>query len=728
MDTAQPRSFGTLLRRQRIAAGLTQEELAEHAGVSVRRIGDMERGIQQIPRTDTVALLAEALGLSPEEHTALAEAARRLRIPAPADPALPDPTIPPLVGRQREVALLERQLAGQGPPVLMFAGEPGIGKTRLLRAAATRAVAQGLRVLEGGCQRRGGQEPYAPLLEAVQRHIRAQQTADVRAQLRGCAWLVRMLPELIDGPIEALPPWTLPPEQERRLMYEAVASFLANVAGPKRGTLLILDDLQWAGSDALDLLATLVRPPASDYRERGLVGEGILRVVGAYRDTEVQPQDPLSMMLADLAHARLATHHTLLPLAMEEATQLLDTLLEGSPGVDEGARAALLTRVRQRAGGVPFFVVSYAQGLRLGQSDQRDDAVPWDVAQGVRQRVAALPERARTVLGAAAVLGRVVPPAILIAVVTQPEEEVLAALEAASQARLLLDEGHTYHFAHDVIREVIESDVGLARRQLLHRRIAAAMEALYGHHLPDYYEVLAFHYQQSETWDKALEYLVKSGDKAAAASATQEALAFYDQAFALCETLGRSAMTTAIEVAQKRGTVLSDRGDFPGAAAEFARMRAAAIAAGDRHREAVALAYQGMALYYAHDFAPAEENLRAALTVAAERFADVRFFAATQLGSLLAIINRHAEAAPLLATAEALAPHAGDPYSQAWWSITDAEWLHWTGRYDDALMLLERWQGAVTANNQLIVLLWHRWESAHRAGRQRGLHPRPRAA
>ena len=200
MDTVQPRAFGTLLRR-RIAAGLTQEELAERAGVSLRRIGDVERGVSWTPRRATVALLAEALGLSPMEHADFAEAARRLRVPAPAASARPWATTPPLVGRQRELALLERHLAGQGPPLLVLAGEPGIGKTRLLHAAIPRAVAQGWRVLEGGCQRRGGQEPFAPLLEAVRRHIRSQRTDDLRAQLQGCALLVRLLPELAEGPI-----------------------------------------------------------------------------------------------------------------------------------------------------------------------------------------------------------------------------------------------------------------------------------------------------------------------------------------------------------------------------------------------------------------------------------------------------------------------------------------------------------------------------------------------
>src|SRR5205807_601937 len=80
-----------------------------------------------------------------------------------------------------------------------------------------------------------------------------------------------------------LPAWTLPPEQERRLLDKAVGRLLANVAGPA-GTLLLLDDLQWADPDALELLATLVRAAA----------EIPLRVLGAYRDTEVQTNDPLA--------------------------------------------------------------------------------------------------------------------------------------------------------------------------------------------------------------------------------------------------------------------------------------------------------------------------------------------------------------------------------------------------------------------------------------------------
>jgi tetratricopeptide (TPR) repeat protein len=165
-------------------------------------------------------------------------------------------------------------------------------------------------------------------------------------------------------------------------------------------------------------------------------------------------------------------------------------------------------------------------------------------------------------------------------------------------------------------------------------------------------------------------------------------------------------------VAEKRALISFDSGDFTGAVADFARMRAAAAAAGDRRREGRALAFGGMAAYYGHDFEAAEGTLRDALEVSGEGYEDVRLLASIQLSSLLMVTGRHAEAAPLLRAAEDLAPRVDDPYSRAWWAITGSEVLHWSGRYDDALALLERWRGAVAENHQLLELLWTKWEAA----------------
>src|SRR5689334_5355181 len=108
-------SFGALLRHYRLAAGQTQEALAGKAGLSIRGIGDLERGVNRVPRPATLRLLADALRLSPQERTQFlarasrSDGARTAR--APLAPALP-----PLVGRDRELAVLQAFLAGEGPP------------------------------------------------------------------------------------------------------------------------------------------------------------------------------------------------------------------------------------------------------------------------------------------------------------------------------------------------------------------------------------------------------------------------------------------------------------------------------------------------------------------------------------------------------------------------------------------------------------------------------------
>src|SRR2546427_11809120 len=81
MDTALGLAFGTLLRRHRVAAGLTQEELAERGYISRRSVSDMERGVPHRPRPETVTLLAAALALSEPDRSAFVEAAGRLRAP-----------------------------------------------------------------------------------------------------------------------------------------------------------------------------------------------------------------------------------------------------------------------------------------------------------------------------------------------------------------------------------------------------------------------------------------------------------------------------------------------------------------------------------------------------------------------------------------------------------------------------------------------------------------------
>jgi tetratricopeptide (TPR) repeat protein len=455
----------------------------------------------------------------------------------------------PLVGRAQELGLLERHLA-EGPPFLLVVGEPGIGKSRLLQEGIERAEAQGWTALAGGCHRRSGQEPYAPFIGALTDSLRQLGAASRRLHLEGCAWLVRLLPELAGTTALLMPAWSLPPEQERRLMFAAVARYLTNIAGPA-GTLLVLDDLHWAGPDALDLLHFLI----STSPERPL------RFLGAYRDTEVAPQEPLALLVADLARRKQATRALLAPLSTEEAATLLATLLPDPPADS----ASLRQQVLQRAGGLPFFLISCAEALTTGALNEpaagRSAEIPWTLAETIRQRVMALSGAAQSLLGVAAVMGHTASADALLHVATrsgQGAEGMLEALEACCRARLLAEaEGREYQFTHDLVREVVLADLGTARRTLLHRRVAEALEQ--GPGSPPL-EVLAYHYAQGGEVEKASHYRERSGDVARSRYAYAEAADAYQQVVAQLDALGHTARATLVR--ERLGEVLSLLGHY----------------------------------------------------------------------------------------------------------------------------------------------------------------------
>jgi tetratricopeptide (TPR) repeat protein/transcriptional regulator with XRE-family HTH domain len=583
MATVSSQSFGDLLRRYRLAAGLTQEELADQAGLSVRGLSDLERGARRAPRRETVQLLALALHLPAAERTQLETAARQRGVTAVQAPGERGPssassaTALPFVGRAQELALLD-QLLTDGPSVLLVAGEPGIGKSRLLQAGIEQAEAQGWTVLAGGCHRRSGQDPYAPLVGALADSLRRQSPAQQRLQLQGCAWLVRLLPELSDSGVLSQPTWTLPSEQERRLMFGSVARYLTNGAGPA-GTLLVLDDLHWAGSDALDLLQALVR----DQVERPL------RVLGAYRDTDIAQQDPLAHLAADLTREGRARRAELSPLGEAEAAALLAHLL---PETEEG-EPHLRQQVLERAGGVPLFLVSCVQALLTGSLTWNGSShIPWTLREAILQRAVALPQTAQQVLRLAAVIGRRVPRALLVKVAARSdlsEERVLEALEVCGRGRLLVEaDVDAYQLTHGLIHEVVLADLGTARRALLHRRVAEVLEAM----VPaPAVTVLAYHYAQSDEQDKAILYLERAGDAARARYAQTEAESAYREVVARLETLGRRAQAAA--VSEKLGMMLALQARYDEALVTLERIGEVYRLEGDLEGEVRALAQIG---------------------------------------------------------------------------------------------------------------------------------------
>ncbi len=153
MGTAEPVPFGMLLRRFRLAAGRTQAGLAEQSGLSERAVNDLERDPRRVPRLESVRLLADALGLSPQDRAALLAAARPQAAGAPSHSATfsprgtPHPArhnlpvqLTPLLGREHEVATVTALLRQDAVRLVTLTGPGGIGKTRLALQVAAELV------------------------------------------------------------------------------------------------------------------------------------------------------------------------------------------------------------------------------------------------------------------------------------------------------------------------------------------------------------------------------------------------------------------------------------------------------------------------------------------------------------------------------------------------------------------------------------------------------------
>jgi len=541
-------SCGQLLQRYRSLAGMTQEGLAERAGYSADYIGKLERDQRELPAA-ALDRLAVVLGLADQERASLRAARERVR-PASL-----------LVGRDAELSEIRRHLAGQGPPVLLFAAEPGMGKTRLLDEAASSAARSGWGIARGTCQRRA-LDLYAPLTGALTDALDRLPARDRAEALRQAEQLDLLLPELAPvGGGSGSGGWARAsgqPEQQRRLLFSSAARCLRAAAG-QAGTLLVLDDLHWAGPDALDLLTALVTAS----------GSPPVRLIGAYRDSETPTR--LDEFIADLARELLVRVVGLEPLSDAESERLLVELAPQRPGIP-----ALLPAIVRRSGGVPFFLVSYVEDLRDDTESAPPLTVPWTVAKVIRQRVLALPGAVQQLLDVAAVVGRLVPHRLLVQVTGSSDEEVLQAVEAALEARLLAEDGASgYCFTHDLVRETIEHGLSGGRRRLLHRRVGETLEREPGASA----ESLAFHFGLSDDDGKAITYLELAAEQAQQRVAYAAAADFFAQAAARLELTGRG--TAAVPLTEKQGVALHRAGRHGEAISVLDRVLDGYHAAGD---------------------------------------------------------------------------------------------------------------------------------------------------
>ncbi|HEX6818926.1 MAG TPA: AAA family ATPase, partial [Ktedonobacterales bacterium] len=256
MGSGEGELFGDLLRRYRLALGWSQEELAWRAGVHVHTITNLERGQTRAPHRANAIALAKALELDDKARDDLLAARDRLAgrtHPPKTAYGTPRPiqlNVPPLKGRDDEHAQIRDLLVKNGPPVLALSGESGVGKSRLLIDAAAQGEQYGWIVMRGEAHRDEGQHPFAPIYQALHRHLITLTPTQREQTLKPSAPMLGLFPDLVRPGSSHAQTWQPTPDQERRLMFNSVAQYFAHLAD-SNGVLLILDDLQWAQPDAL---------------------------------------------------------------------------------------------------------------------------------------------------------------------------------------------------------------------------------------------------------------------------------------------------------------------------------------------------------------------------------------------------------------------------------------------------------------------------------------------
>ncbi|MFV2113562.1 AAA family ATPase [Micromonospora sp. LOL_025] len=388
-----------------------------------------------------------------------------------------------VIGREHPAGLLraeiDRVTTSHGGLVLV-AGEPGIGKTTLVTAAAGEARRRGALVLGAACWDSDSAPGYWPWVQVL-RGLR--RSADDWALARESAEpaLATLLGEAaggaagepadgdagaVDGTTGAAdgaggeaagrPTGDDRVDQEEFALHDAVTTALVAVS-QHRPVVVVLDDLHWADPASMRLLRFAAQ---HTWFER-------LLLIGTYRDAEVEsPDHPLRGLLMPLVAK--ATTLTLTGLSRDEVAALMTRAAGRAPD------AGLLDEVHRRTGGNPFFV---EQTARIWRADGRIGTIPPGVREAVRGRLAQLPAAVVEALTAAAVLGREFHRPVLAACAGTPAAQVDRLLDRAVTARLVVSRGGgRFAFVHDLVRETLYDALPDDDRRSRHAAVVRAVD------------------------------------------------------------------------------------------------------------------------------------------------------------------------------------------------------------------------------------------------------------
>lgn len=441
----------------------------------------------------------------------------------------------PYVGRERERELLAGRLVAAREGVgglVLIAGEPGIGKTRL--AAEVCAQVDDLTVLIGGCHD-GDVVPYAPFAEAITDWVRRTPVASMSAALgHDAAVVARLAPAIREVLPDVGDPLPVPADAETARLFDSVGQVLGRLSesGPLA---LVVEDLHWADDATVGMLRALAR----------LATRARLAVIGTYRETDLDRRHPFANALPLLQREVEVTRIALDGLGSADVQTLLERL--SGQEVPEAFAALLATETD----GNPFFLREtllhlVEEGkLRVEDgvwvADAGDLSIPAGVRDVVGRRLSRLSPDANKLLAAGALFEVSFPLAIAASVTQIDENDALDAIDEALDARIVAptDEFDRYEFTHALFRHTLVEELNPSRQVRMHRAIAEAIEKnLRGSPDPGTAATLARHYLRSAAIpgaERGVPYAIAVADDAGGRYARHEELAALSTALELIE-------------------------------------------------------------------------------------------------------------------------------------------------------------------------------------------------
>ncbi len=402
---------------------------------------------------------------------------------------------PALVGRARELAEIDvvlGRLADGQPWLLQFVGEPGIGKSRLLAELCARAEDRGYLVLDGRAAEFERDIPFGLIVDALNDYLGSLEPALLRTLDEGLlADLASVFPSV---PRDMRTAVRMDDNAERYRLHYAIRTVLERLSA-RQPLLMALDDVHWADSASVEVLAHLLR------RFRGSLLTAL-----AYR----QPPERLVGALEAAARAGLGTGLEVLPLGSRDAASLI------GDGFDDAARASIY----RESGGNPFYIeqlvrASHSRPIRTARASKRmSGAVPRAVIASIRQELSEVDADARRTLQAAAVAGESFEPELVGAIAEQAEADVLGSIDELVEVDFIrpTEAPRRFRFRHPIVRRAVYDAIPQGWRISAHARAAAALAAS---HAPAV--AIAHHVEDSAVVgdERAIALLVQAGRDAA---------------------------------------------------------------------------------------------------------------------------------------------------------------------------------------------------------------------